>query len=69
VMPMLVSLVGVCGLRILWITTLFQMPQFHTLEMLYITYPVTWGVTATAHLITFLVLRKKLREKAVARRL
>ncbi len=69
VMPMLVSLVGVCGLRILWITTLFQMPQFHTLEMLYITYPVTWGVTATAHLITFIVLRKKLREKAVARRL
>lgn len=69
VMPMLVSLVGVCGLRILWITTLFQMPQFHSLEMLYITYPVTWGVTATAHLITFLVLRKKLREKAVARRL
>lgn len=67
VMPMLVSLVGVCGLRILWIVTIFQMPQFHTLEMLYITYPVTWFVTVVAHLVTFLVIRKKMREKAVAR--
>lgn len=67
VMPMLVSLVGVCGLRVIWILTLFQMPQFHTLEMLYLTYPVTWLLTFAAHLATFLVIRKKLREKAVAR--
>lgn len=67
VMPMLVSLVGVCGLRVLWIVTLFQLPRFHTLEMLYFTYPVTWGVTAAAHVITFIIIRKRLREKAVAR--
>lgn len=69
VVPMLVSLVGVCGLRVLWIATLFQLPQFHTLEMLYLTYPITWGVTVTAHIITFFVLRKRLRERAVARQL
>ncbi len=31
VMPMLVSLVGACGLRLLWIATIFQLPQFHTM--------------------------------------
>ncbi|MEE0516144.1 MAG: MATE family efflux transporter [Emergencia sp.] len=67
IVPMLFSLIGVCGLRVVWILTLFQIPEFHTLEMLYLTYPVTWGVTVVAHIITFIVLRKRLREKAVAR--
>ncbi len=67
IVPMLFSLVGVCGLRVVWILTLFQIPEFHTLEMLYLTYPVTWSVTVVAHIITFIVLRKRLREKAVAR--
>ena len=66
-MPMLVSLVGVCGLRVVWILTLFQIPRFHTLEILYATYPITWLVTSIAHAVTFIVIRKKLRERAVAR--
>ena len=45
VMPMLVSLVGACGLRLLWIATIFQLPQFHTIQMLYWSYPVSWVVT------------------------
>ena len=28
VMPMLVSLVGACGLRLVWIATIFQLPRF-----------------------------------------
>ena len=40
-MPMLVSLVGACGLRLLWIATIFQLPQFHTIQMLYWSYPVS----------------------------
>ncbi len=67
--PMLVSLIGVCGLRILWIMTIFQIPQFHTIDMLFYTYPITWIVTLTAHIVTFFVIRKRLREKAVARQL
>ena len=34
VMPMIVSLIGACGLRLLWIATLFQISQFHTMPML-----------------------------------
>ncbi len=63
VMPMIVSLVGVCALRLVWIFTLFQIPQFHTIEMLYITYPISWGLTLTAHTVCFLVVRKRLKRQ------
>lgn len=55
--PMIVSLIGACGLRVLWILTIFQ--YFHTLNSIYLSYPVTWIVTAAAHLITYMILRKK----------
>ena len=67
VTQMLVSLVGVCGIRIIWLATIFQIPKFHTMNMLFLTYPLTWILTLTAHVITFLIVRKRLREQAVAR--
>ncbi len=69
IIPMVVTLVGVCGLRVFWILTIFQMPAFHTVEMLFLTYPVTWTVTLSGHIITFFIARKKLREQAIARKL
>lgn len=69
IIPMIVTLVGVCGLRVFWIMTIFQMPAFHTVEMLFLTYPVTWIVTLSGHIVTFFIARKKLREQAVARQL
>lgn len=65
--PMIVSLIGVCGIRVIWLMTLFQIPEFHTLKMLFLTYPFTWVITLIAHIITFIIVRKKLREQAVAR--
>ncbi len=50
--PMVVNIVGVCGLRLVWIYAFFPMEIFHTLNGLYICYPLTWGfcipVTAIA---------------------
>lgn len=60
IMPMIVSLVGACGLRLLWIATVFQMEQFHSVETIYISYPITWTITFATHLICFAVVRKKL---------
>ena len=51
--PMIVSLIGVCGLRLIWIATIVQIPRFHTVKMVYMSYPVTWIITLTAHLICF----------------
>jgi len=51
--PMIVSLIGVCGLRLIWIATIVQIPRFHTIEMVYASYPVTWIITLIAHVICF----------------
>ena len=63
--PMIVSVVGVCMLRILWIFTVFQIPGLHNLVVLYFSYPITWIVTFTAHLVTYLILMKKIKTRTV----
>lgn len=65
VMPMIVSLMGACGLRLIWIATIFQIPKFHTIDMVYITYPVTWFITFLAHVICFMIVRRKLPKKDI----
>lgn len=62
VMPMLVSLVGVCVFRLIWISTLFQHPAFHTIETVYWSYPISWVLTFLAHLICYLWAMHRLRE-------
>lgn len=59
VMPMIVSLLGACGLRLLWIFTFFQIPQFHTTKVLYLSYPVSWAITFAVHVACFFIVRKK----------
>lgn len=59
VMPMLVSLAGACGLRIVWIYTIFR--KVHTLECLYWSYPVSWAVTFIIQLLCFAVAYRRLR--------
>ncbi len=49
--PTVVSLVGSCLLRIGWIFAVFY-PFFpQNIEILYLSYPITWGVTAAVHFI------------------
>lgn len=57
VMPMLVSLTGACLFRIVWIFTIFAANR--SLFVLYFSYPVSWALTATAHLICYMIVRKK----------
>lgn len=60
IMPMIVSLTGACLLRIVWIMTVFAAPQFHTLQVLYLSYPVSWAVTFLAHMGCYFVCVRKL---------
>ncbi len=60
VLPMVVSLIGACGLRLVWIFTFFRMEMFHTRESLYLTYPASWFLTFLAHLVCYVIVRKKL---------
>lgn len=58
VLPMCVSLTGACAFRIVWIYTVFQWSR--SLTTLYLSYPASWTITAAAHVICFLMIRRKL---------
>ncbi len=58
VMPMIVSLLGACGLRIVWIYTVF--PLQPTLQCLYLSYPISWVITTLVHLGCYLVVVRRL---------
>ena len=57
--PMLLSVLGVCGIRIIWIFTVFQIPKYHTPECLYLSYIISWFCTFVFQTIAFIVIYKK----------
>ena len=64
IIPMFVSLTGACGFRVLWVFTVFA--AYRSLDVLYLSYPVSWAITAIAHMITFRKIRRKIpRQDAV----
>lgn len=63
-LPMIVSLAGVCGLRVLWIYTIFRYNR--TLDVLYMSYPATWAITALMQMLcTIYVMSRMKRDKNV----
>ncbi|MCI5551907.1 MAG: MATE family efflux transporter [Clostridiales bacterium] len=61
IVPMIVSLVGVCGIRIVWIFTVFK--ASNSLLTLYMSYPVSWVVTLAVHFSTFLYVYHKVKQR------
>ena len=61
ILPMIVSLIGACGLRIVWIYTVFV--QFRTLDILFISYPVTWTITFLSHLTCYFIVTRKYKDR------
>lgn len=59
ILPMIVSLLGACGMRIVWIFTIFKMNP--TLKCLYISYPISWTITTLVHIICFVIAFNKIK--------
>lgn len=53
-LPMVATVVGVCGLRLLWIFAVFPLPAFHTIGGLFLCYPISWIITAAFHMCCFI---------------
>lgn len=62
--PMIISVLGVCGIRLLWIGTVFQVPRFHTPNCLYLSYGVSWVITFLAQFVAFWLVYKKHKKRA-----
>ena len=60
--PMLICVIGVCGLRLLWIFTVFQ--RIHTPEALFIVYPISWVITFIAEFVAYKIIMKKRQQTA-----
>lgn len=56
IIPMVVSLLGACVLRLAWVAWIF--PLHRTPACLYFSYPVTWIITGATHIMFFLLVRK-----------
>ena len=56
--PMVISLLGACGFRILWIAAVF--PRWQTPEGLFLCYPLSWIITLVCQMAAFFVLYRKL---------
>ena len=57
--PTINALTGCCVFRLIWIFTVFQ--KYHTLECLYLVYPISWSIAAIAHFVAFVILFRRLR--------
>ena len=62
VMPMIVTLVGACGLRMVYIFTFFQIPRFHTFQSIFYSYPISWVVTFIFLTVSFLWIMKNIEK-------
>ena len=62
IVPMIISVLGVCGVRLLWIATVFK--TYHTPECLYLSYAVSWIITLVAQFIAFWMVYKKHTKRA-----
>jgi len=58
VLPMIVSLIGACLLRVIWIYTVFA--HFRSLQVLYYSYPISWILTESVHFVCYLYVRRRL---------
>lgn len=55
--PMIITLSGICALRVIWILTAF--PIFKTVETVEASYPITWIVTSILFLIYYTYFTKR----------
>lgn len=65
VIPMIITVVGVCVMRIVWIYTVFALPQYHTFSGLFISYPISWLLTFAALFISFTVVMRRKEKKQI----
>ena len=62
-LPLIISVMGACVLRIIWVYTIFA--AFPTLEVLYLSYPVSWFVTPLAHFTALIFVHRKLKKEHI----
>ena len=63
-LPMIISLLGGCGIRLLWVFAFF--PKNPTLIYLYYAYPISWSITAAVLIACYFIVRSQILKRASA---
>ncbi|WP_028516485.1 MATE family efflux transporter [Ruminococcus flavefaciens] len=63
VLPMLITIAGVVGIRLGWIYIVFRIPEYHSIKSLYLSYTISWSATFLAEIIVFIVIMRKIRKQ------
>ena len=61
--PAVVSLAGICGVRIIWVYTVF--PFSRTFNTIMAAYPISWTITAVALVASYFVMMRKITPETV----
>ena len=61
VLPMIVSVIGACGFRLVWIGTVFAARS--TFHVLFMSYPISWILTGGTQMICYYLIWKKMKKR------
>ena len=61
--PTLTAVICVCGVRLLWIATVFQIPKYHTLYGLYFTYPLSYVLSFVVQITCMIIMYKLIKKR------
>jgi Na+-driven multidrug efflux pump len=61
--PTVTSLFSVCGVRLLWISTVFQIPKYHTVAGLYVAFPLSYIISLVVQLACMLIMFKVVKRR------
>ena len=64
--PMILSVIGTVGIRIFWIYCIF--PFHHSLDVLFISYPLSWTVTVIMQIICYILVRSKVKKLFISQK-
>ncbi len=63
VVPMIVSVFGICIFRVFWIFCIFSQERYHTIESIYYSYPISWILTLSVQLICYFYIKRRFIDK------
>ena len=66
-MPAIVSLRGACVFRLIWLATVFQIDKWHTIQTIYYSYPISWILTFSVHVVCYIIVKRKYDKQFIAR--
>ena len=67
-LPMIITVIGVCGMRIGWIYTVFRMEKYHSVQSLYLSYTISWSMTFLTEFVVFIILYRRICARSSNRR-